>query len=130
MRHWGVSRLPRVISPVRPLFLRNRVEVALISVEVWPTHLIVRLAALPGEIAGEQQRTYEAEFEQWGNRLHAGDQAAGGPPDPPDPPGTRLLAPLEIVVEDDAGTIFTPRSSNTAGTGREWHGAVAAQSGK
>jgi hypothetical protein len=41
--------------------------------------------------------------------------------DPKDP-GTHLLGDLRIAAEDDAGTIYTPRSGATGGSGSEWHG--------
>ena len=103
--------LPRVVSPVRPLFTRDDIDIALISVELWPDHVVVRLAALPNEITVERQRRYEVEF-----------GALGLARDPPDQPGMQLLAPLEIAVEDDQGTRYDRRSSNTGGTGSEWHG--------
>ena len=104
---------PRVVSPVTSLFARDDIEIALISVELWPQRVVVRLAALPNEITEEQQRLYESEFEGWGR---------GASGDPPEQPGTRLLEPLEVAVEDDAGTAYAPVSGNTGGTGSEWHG--------
>ena len=77
------------MSPVTPLFRRDGIDVLLVSVELWPQHLVVRLAA-SGELAEQL--------------------------------GSDLLAPLEVTVEDDLGTTYTPRSSNTGGTGSEWHG--------
>jgi hypothetical protein len=109
----SVPRLPRVVSPVTTLFTRDGIEVALVSVELWPQHLVVRLAAIPNEITADRQRRYEMELERWG-------EAASG--DPPEQPGTRLLAALRLAVEDDVGTAYAPRSSNTGGTGSEWHG--------
>jgi hypothetical protein len=84
-----VPGLPRVISPITTLFTRDGIDVVLVSVELWPQHLVVRLAA-------------------------AGDRAERF--------GPRLLEPLEVAVEDDVRTTYTPRSSNTGGTGSEWHG--------
>ena len=40
-----MPRLPRVISPVATLFTRDGIDIILVSVEVWPQHLVVRLAA-------------------------------------------------------------------------------------
>jgi hypothetical protein len=115
-----VPRLPRVVGPIRTLFTREGIEIALISVELWPSRLVVRLAALPNEISDERRREHEVEFERWGKiRVERGKAAAG---DPPEGPGTTLLRPLEIEVEDDAGTIYMPRSGNTGGSGSEWHG--------
>lgn len=115
-----MPRLPRVVSPITTLFTLDGIDIALISVELWPQHLAVRLAALPNEITDDQQRRHEVDFERWGKtRVEAGKAAAG---DPPEQPGTRLLAPLQIAVEDDAGTIYTPRGGNTGGSGSEWHG--------
>ena len=108
-----MPRLPRVISPVATLFTRDGIDVLLVSVELWPEHLVVRLAGLPNEITRDRLRRHELEFEQWG-------RTASG--DPPEEPGTRLLAPLRIAVDDDAGTTYTPRSGNTGGSGSEWHG--------
>ena len=108
-----MPRLPRVISPVATLFTRDGIDVLLVSLELWPQHVVVRLAGLPNEITDDRQRRYELELEQWG-RTAAGD--------PPEQPGTCLLAPLRVTVEDDARTAYTPRSGNTGGTGSEWHG--------
>lgn len=36
---------PRVVSPIRTLFTRDGIDVLLVSVELWPQHLVVRLAA-------------------------------------------------------------------------------------
>jgi hypothetical protein len=96
-----VATLPRVVSPIQRLFVRDGIEIALISVELWPNHLVVRLAALPGEVFDERLRQH-------------GDAPGGH--------GTRVLLDLEIAVDDDAGTIYTPRSRNTGGSGSEWHG--------
>jgi hypothetical protein len=115
-----VPHLPRVVSPIQPLFERDGIQIALISIEVWQERLVVRLAALPSETTGDQQRRHEGDFERWGERLvAAGKEVAGNPPEQP---GTRLLAPLQLTVEDDAGTTYTARSANTGGTGSEWHG--------
>jgi hypothetical protein len=115
-----VPSLPRVVSPITTLFTRDGIDIALVSVELWPQHLVVRLAALPNEITDDQQRRHEDEFERWGKtRVSVGKTAAGNPPEEP---GTRLLAPLRIAVEDDAGTTYTSRSSNTGGSGSEWRG--------
>jgi hypothetical protein len=57
---------PRVVSSVRTLFTRDGVEIALITVEVWPNRPVVRLAALPSEITDERQRLYEVELERLG----------------------------------------------------------------
>jgi hypothetical protein len=115
-----VASLPRVVSPIRPLFERDGIEIALISVELWPSRLVVRLAALPGERTDREQRRHGAEFEAWGKRLVAEGRAAAG--DPPEDPGTRLLARLRITVDDGAGRTYTPRSGHTGGSGSEWHG--------
>jgi hypothetical protein len=89
-----VRSYPRVVSPITRLFTRDRVEVVLVSVEVWRQHLVVRLAAVPNELADDQS-------------------------------ASRLLAPLEIAIEDDTGAVYTPSSSSiggSGGSGGEWHG--------
>jgi hypothetical protein len=115
-----VSRLPRVISPIKTLFSRDEIEVVLISVEVWPHQVVLRLAGVPNEVTSEQLRQHEIEFEQWGRTLAESGRVIAG--DPPEQPGVRLLQPLEIGVEDDLGTTYAPRSSAIGGSGREWHG--------
>jgi hypothetical protein len=84
-----VPRLPRVVSPIATLFTRDGIDVLLVSVELWPEHLVLRLAA-------------------------SGDRA--------EELGSDLLAAVRVTVEDDAGTTHTPRTSQTGGTGSEWHG--------
>jgi hypothetical protein len=37
--------LPQVVSPIRTLFARDGIQIALICVELWPNRLVVRLAA-------------------------------------------------------------------------------------
>jgi hypothetical protein len=108
-----VPRLPRVISPVATLFTRDGIDVLLVSLELWPQHVVVRLAGLPNEITDDQERRYELEFEHWGRTV---------PGNPPEQPGTRLLGPLRVTVDDDARTTYTPRSAATGGSGSEWHG--------
>jgi hypothetical protein len=115
-----VLTLPHVISPIETLFGRGGIDTALISVEFWPTRLVVRLAALENRLTEAQDRAYGVALEQWGRvRVASGTVAAG---DPPVQPGTRLLAPLGVAVEDDVGTVYTIRGSATAGTGSEWRG--------
>ena len=84
-----MPRFPRVVSPIATLFTRFGIDVVLVSIEVWPEHLVVRFAA-------------------------SGDRA--------EKLGSDLLSPLEVAVEDDAGNTYSPRSSNTGGSGSEWHG--------
>ena len=109
-----------MVSPIRPLFRRNGIEIALITVELWSDRLVVRLAGLPGETADAQQRRHEVEFDHWREQLvGAGKEAAG---DPPTDPGARLLAPLLVEADDDAGTRYRLRSSASGGSGSEWHG--------
>ena len=43
-----MPRLPRVISTIATLFTRDGIDVLLVSVELWPEHLVVRLAASGG----------------------------------------------------------------------------------
>jgi hypothetical protein len=40
-----VPRLPRVVSPLTTLLTRGGIDVLLVSVELWPEHVVVRLAA-------------------------------------------------------------------------------------
>ena len=84
-----MTRFPRVVSPIATLFTRDGIDVLLVSVELWPEHVVVRLAA-------------------------SGDRA--------EELGSDLLAAVRVTVEDDARTAYTPRSSQTGGTGSEWHG--------
>jgi hypothetical protein len=84
-----VPRFPRVVSPIATLFTRDGIDVLLVSVEVWPEHVVVRFAASGGRA---------------------------------DELGSDLLAPLELTLEDDVGTVYRARSSNIGGTGSEWHG--------
>ena len=40
-----MPRFPQVVSPIATLFTRDGIDVLLVSVEVWPDRVVVRLAA-------------------------------------------------------------------------------------
>jgi hypothetical protein len=53
-----------VISPITPLLQRDGFDIALISVELWPSETIVRLAALVDDPAAEESALGGA-VDQW-----------------------------------------------------------------
>jgi hypothetical protein len=111
-----VARRPAVVSPLAPLFRRDGVDIALVSVELWPQQTVVRLAALVDDPVGEEE-AFENRLDAW---------AAGGRRDRlPEGPGERLYRDVELSLADDLGSNYRWKSSSIGGSGRlfrgEWH---------
>ena len=111
-----MSRRPVVISPITPLFRRDGVDVALVSVELWRTQTIIRLAALVDDPLGAETA--------FGDALDAWAEGGRRPP-APDAPGDRFYQDVAISLADDVGTDYAWQSSAVGGTGRlfcgDWH---------
>ena len=112
----AVSRRPVVLSPITPLLRREGVDVALVSVELWPAQTIVRLDALVDDPVGEETAFGDA-LDAW---------AENGRRAPvPDGPGDRFYQDVTISLADDVGTDYVWKSSVVGGTGRlfrgDWH---------
>jgi hypothetical protein len=70
------------------LYVRDGVEVALITLEVWSRGVIVRLVALPSELTERLEQSYFDALDEWGRA-----RREGRPHDdrPPEDPGKRLF---------------------------------------
>lgn len=115
-----MGRRPAVISPLTPLFRRDGIDIALVSVELWPQQTIVRLAALVEDPVGEED-TFGARLDAW---------TEGDRRDPiPEEPGEPLYRDVSLSLSDDLGTHYPPKLSAVGGTGRlfrgDWHFARA-----
>jgi len=114
-----VAFLPKVVSPLKTLFVREAVEVALVSVELWPSQVIVRLAGLPSAATESRTRDHQAALDAWTRAARADRAAAGASPEEP---GERVLQPLTLSLRDDSATEYWLRSAQFGGTGSEWRG--------
>jgi hypothetical protein len=112
-----MRQLPLVISPIQRLFEREGADIALITVEVWPSETIVRLAALVDDPAAEES-AYEAAVDQW---VQDGRDERTFPPDP----GERRFQDVSLALSDDVGTLYRSDVRSAGGSGRyfrgEWH---------
>jgi hypothetical protein len=90
-----MRQLPIVISPIQRLFEREDADIALISVELWPSQTIVRLAALVDDAVAEEP-SYGRELDRWGR---GGREGAV-----PDMPGERRF-------RDAVGTLAQGKAS-------------------
>ena len=113
-----MRRLPRVISPITPLLTRDSVQVALLSVELWPDQVVVRLAGLPDDALSQHAKAYSEELEEWGSRPEP--DAGHRPPSQP----AEAIYEFEVGLADDVGTDYRLTGSARGGTGHlfraEW----------
>ena len=115
-----MTRAPVVISPIAPILRRDGIDLALVSVELWPQETIVRLAALVEDPVAKQD-AFSAALDAW---------AAGGREGPlPSEPGESVYKDVSISLTDDLGTEYRWKTSSVGGTGRlfrgDWHFPVA-----
>jgi hypothetical protein len=94
------------------LYVRDGVEVALITVEVWSRGVIVRLVALPSELTERIEQSYFDAVDEWGRT-----RREGRPRDdrPPDDPGQRLFD-VELTLGDDLGTSYESQARSYGGS--------------
>jgi hypothetical protein len=108
-----------VISPITPLLQRDGFDIALISVELWQSETIVRLAALVDDPAAEES-AFAGAVDQW---VDDGREGAF-----PFDPGEHRFRDVSVSLSDDAGTAYALTSSAVGGTGRlfrgDWHFAT------
>jgi len=89
------------------------VDIALVSVELWPRQTVVRLAALVDDPVGEED-AFARSLDTW---------AAGGRRDPfPEEPGERFYREVTLSLSDDLGSEYRWKSSAVGGTGRLFRG--------
>jgi hypothetical protein len=109
-----------VISPIAPILRRAGVELALVSVELWPQETLVRLAALVDDSVAKDD-AFGAALDAWA--------AAGREGPPPSEPGESLFKDVSVSLTDDLGTEYRWKTSSIGGTGRlfrgDWHFPVA-----
>ena len=108
----SVPRDLQVVAPMERLYVRDGVEVALITVEVWSRGVIVRLVGLPSELTEGLEQSYFDAVDEWGRA-----RREGRPHDdrPPDDPGKRLFD-VELTLSDDLGTSYESRFRSYGGS--------------
>lgn len=104
--------LPRVVNPLAAFYVRDGVDVVLVTVELWETDTVVRLAGRPADPAAEE-RHHEALLEEWAAQGRRGR--------PPTSRGERLLD-VDLELADDVGTTYILRSAERGGSGRLYRG--------
>ena len=102
-----------MLAPAGPLADVGGVTVVLVTVELWTSGLVVRLAGLRNALTDELDAGFEGTLVSWAAGLKAGDS----PRDPPAPrqPGERLHR-LPLTISDDARTRYRSRSRSAG-----WH---------
>ncbi len=104
-------RLPRIVSPIVPVVVVDGRQVALVTVEDWPSRVRLRLAII-------QDESTDALDEQFrGLRRTAHDQRFE---DLPDMPAQAIFNEIEWVLKDKAATQYQMESGSVAGSGSEW----------
>jgi hypothetical protein len=112
-----MSSLPRVVSPVRTLLERDGLELALVSVELWPDEVVVRLAGMPSARTAPLEAEFETAHEEWGRRR------AGGADEPPPAQPAERVFDLDVGLDDGSGTRYRGISSERGGTGTMFRAA-------
>jgi hypothetical protein len=87
-------------------------DVALVSVEVWPSETIVRLAGLPDDPHSHDRRFHES-LDRWA-------QAGRADPQPREP--AESILDVDVTLADDVGTVYMLRTSMRGGSGRLFRG--------
>ena len=96
------------------LYVRDGVEVALITVELWSGAVIVRLAGLPSEQSERLEQSYISALDEWGRAVREGRPHEDRPPDQP----AERLFDVELTLSDDLATSYESRSRSSGGSGQ------------
>jgi hypothetical protein len=105
------DELVKVLAPGRLLAEVEGVDVLLVSVELWRSHVFLHLAGLQNDLMDRLLREHHALMERWGRDPN--------PTEPPEQPGA-MLGRLDLILADDVGTPYWPCSSSAGGTDAEW----------
>src|SRR3954452_8136468 len=88
---YRMAALPQVVNPLRPLGLRDGVELVLVSVEAWPDELMVRLRGFPSATTARLEAEHEQALGAWHD--------AGADGAPPYQPAERIFP--EVSISDN-----------------------------
>jgi len=97
-----------VVSPLQHVGRQANVDLVLVSVELWPDEVVVRVRGLPNEQTPALNAEYKQALDEW----HAG----GGSGSPPEQPAERIFD-FDVSVADDIGTAYSSASSARGGSG-------------
>jgi hypothetical protein len=88
----------------------------LVSVEVWPDEVVVRVRGLPSELTAELEREFGEALERWDRQGRDKDALRQQP--------LERIFDVDVSVADDVGTVYSPATSMRGGSGRmfraEW----------
>jgi hypothetical protein len=103
-----VARALAVICPLATLYTRDAMDVALITVEVWPAGVILRLAGLPNDRTEALERNFNETLDAW-----ARSGRKGSPPKQP----AEDLFDVDLALSDDLGTSYVLGTTSRGGSG-------------
>ena len=116
-----MTGLPRLINPMSMLFDRAGAQIALVTVELWSTGIVIRLAA----VVDDPELAYAFDHRAFTDWVAGGHEGR-----PPDTISERLLD-LEIGLTDDKQHTYRLTSRSLGGAGKElrgeWHFEPAVQ---
>jgi hypothetical protein len=110
--------LEAVLAPACALADVDGLTVLLVSVELWTSCVVLRLAGLRSAFTDELEAEYRAAMGHWVT-LADEAQASGERVPAPHAPGERL-ARLDLRLADDAGTRYEAAHRQAGGSGSEW----------
>jgi hypothetical protein len=118
----GACRADRLLAvlPSGSLLARlDGLSVALVSVELWRSSVVVRTAALPTALSERLEMEHREAMRSWENRAGSAHDKGAVPPPPEHPAVQRLLA-LSLKLSDDLATPYRVSRRSAGGTGTEW----------
>lgn len=116
-REDGHEWLETVAAPAADLGCFQGVDVLLVSIELWSSKIVVRLAAQRDAVTASLDAEYAQALERWS--VHTTTLGRAHTDGPPSEPGASLLhLPLSIV--DDRGASYEAGRRSAGGTGSEW----------
>jgi hypothetical protein len=97
-----------VVSPLRVVLTRDGIDLVLVSVEVWPDEIVLRMRGLPSNLTARLENGFHNALAAWSDKGRAGS--------PPQQPAERIFD-FDVRVSDDVGTAYVPRSASRGGSG-------------
>jgi hypothetical protein len=110
----GDPRLPRIVVPMTVLATLDGHDVTLLTVELWPDRVRLRMCVEQDEETDRLDATHDTDFEAWGNAVDRADR------EHPQMPGSAFFTRMRFALSDEEGTAYERRFGSTAGSGSEW----------
>jgi hypothetical protein len=116
-----MADLPRVLVPIIPLGEVDGVSLLLLTVELWPTEIVLTAAGVRTDETDRRDDEYEQSMTAWFKEGRIGES--------PEMPGSLLLRGIKLEIRDDADRPYDVVTAEFAGTGTEWRGIWVARPG-